>query len=76
MFVFHAKKYLEELQTYAPEMAKCCKQAFEKNESDLDFLRIDCDSFTKCPSDSIDFAVMEKTKHAVVLPLDVWGDVG
>ncbi|MGC9337942.1 MAG: mannose-1-phosphate guanylyltransferase/mannose-6-phosphate isomerase, partial [Candidatus Cloacimonadia bacterium] len=77
MFVFHAKKYLEELQTYAPEMAECCKQAFAKVESDLDFRRIDCDSFTKCPSDSIDFAVMEKTKHAAVIPLDVgWNDVG
>jgi len=77
MFVFRARRYLEELERLAPAIAAACRKAFEGAKSDLDFTRIDPKAFASCPSDSIDYAVMEKTKDAVVVPLDAgWSDVG
>ena len=77
MFVFRARRYLEELERHAPAIAAACRNAFEKSKSDLDFTRIDANTFEGCPSDSIDYAVMEKTADAVVVPLDAgWSDVG
>ncbi len=77
MFVFRARRYLEELERLAPPIAAACRKAFEGSKSDLDFTRIDPKAFASCPSDSIDYAVMEKTKEAVVVPLDAgWSDVG
>ena len=77
MFLFSARRYLEELDALAPEIARVCRGAFESAKSDLDFTRIDAKIFEGCPSDSIDYAVMEKTAHAVVVPLDAgWSDVG
>jgi mannose-1-phosphate guanylyltransferase/mannose-6-phosphate isomerase len=77
MFMFRAKRYLQELERFAPQIAKACKDAFEGSKADLDFVRIDAAAFEKCPSDSIDYAVMEKTNDAVVVPLDAgWSDVG
>ena len=77
MFLFKASKYLEELEQYHPEMLYACKTALEKAAADLDFLRLDKETFTACPSDSIDYAVMEKTTSAAVVPLDAgWSDVG
>lgn len=77
MFMFRASRYLQELEKFAPEIAKVCRAAFESAKSDLDFTRIEPKLFEKCPSDSIDYAVMEKTADAVVVPLDAgWSDVG
>jgi mannose-1-phosphate guanylyltransferase/mannose-6-phosphate isomerase len=77
MFVFRAKRYLEELEKFAPEIAKASRESFESAKSDLDFTRVNAERFAACPSDSIDYAVMEKTSDAVVVPLDAgWSDVG
>jgi len=77
MFVFRARRYLDELERLAPQIATACRAAFEGAKRDLDFTRIDAGAFAACPSDSIDYAVMEKTDDAVVVPLDAgWSDVG
>jgi len=77
MFMFHARRYLEELERWAPQIARVCRAASEAATADLDFIRIDAKTFASCPSDSIDYAVMEKTGDAVVVPLDAgWSDVG
>jgi mannose-1-phosphate guanylyltransferase / mannose-6-phosphate isomerase len=77
MFMFRAGRYLQELERFAPQIARVCRAAFDGAKSDLDFMRIDPKSFENCPSDSIDYAVMEKTSDAVVVPLDAgWSDVG
>ena len=77
MFVFQASRYLSELGAFAPDILSASTAAFESAHSDLDFVRIDKEAFTKCRSESIDYAVMEKTKDALVLPIDVgWSDVG
>ena len=77
MFLFRARRYLEELGKYQPAMLKACREAFEAGRQDLDFTRVDSALFERCPSDSIDYAVMEKTADAVVAPLDAgWSDVG
>ncbi|MEZ4484830.1 MAG: mannose-1-phosphate guanylyltransferase/mannose-6-phosphate isomerase [Syntrophotaleaceae bacterium] len=77
MFLFRASRYLEELEKFAPEMLSCCRRALRQAEQDLDFLRLDAEAFSACPKDSIDYAVMEKTDAAAVIPLDAgWNDVG
>ena len=77
MFLFRARRYLEELERFAPEMARVCAEAFAAARSDLDFTRIARERFEACPADSIDYAVMEKTDDAVVVPLDAgWSDIG
>ena len=77
MFLFRASRYLEELQRHAPDIAEACRRAVAGGRRDLDFVRIDTDAFAACRSDSIDYAVMEKTSDAVVVPLDAgWSDVG
>jgi mannose-1-phosphate guanylyltransferase/mannose-6-phosphate isomerase len=77
MFVFKASRYLAELAAFAPDILEATKAAFAAAKTDLDFVRIDKAAFEKCRSDSIDYAVMEKTRDAVVLPLDAgWSDVG
>jgi len=77
MFVFKASRYLAELQKFAPDILEACTAAYKAAKADLDFVRIDKAEFIKCRSESIDYAVMEKTKDAIVLPLDVgWSDVG
>jgi mannose-1-phosphate guanylyltransferase/mannose-6-phosphate isomerase len=77
MFVFKAREYLDELQKYAPDIREASKAALDAARADLDFVRIDKVCFERCRSDSIDYAVMEKTHSAVVLPLDAgWSDVG
>lgn len=77
MFVFKASAYLAQLQKLQPEILGACKQALVKAKRDADFVRIDADAFASCPSDSIDYAVMEKTENAAVVPLDAgWSDVG
>jgi mannose-1-phosphate guanylyltransferase/mannose-6-phosphate isomerase len=77
MFFFKASVFLAELEKAAPEMLAACRKAWEGRSSDLDFTRLDTEAFAACPSDSIDYAVMEKTDRAVVIPLDAgWSDVG
>ena len=77
MFLFGARRYLEELQRYAPAIAGACAEAFAASTADLDFTRVDKPLFQSCPADSIDYAVMEKTSDAVVVPLAAgWSDVG
>jgi mannose-1-phosphate guanylyltransferase/mannose-6-phosphate isomerase len=77
MFVFKAGRFLSELRNFAPDILEACTAAYQAAKSDLDFVRIDNAEFIKCRSESIDYAVMEKTKDALVLPLDVgWSDVG
>jgi mannose-1-phosphate guanylyltransferase/mannose-6-phosphate isomerase len=77
MFLFEARRYLEELKQLEPAMYAACEQAVHKATQDLDFTRVDLESFKACPSNSIDYAVMEKTKNAVVVPLSAgWSDVG
>ena len=77
MFLFKARRYLEELAKHAPAMLEATKAAVSAAKSDLDFLRVDAAAFAQCPADSIDYAVMEKTDSAAVVPLDAgWSDVG
>lgn len=77
MFMFRASRYIEELRLFAPDILSSCMKAFKGARSDLDFTRLDEEAFAGCRSDSIDYAVMEKTGSAVVLPLDAgWNDIG
>jgi len=77
MFVFKARRYLTELGALAPDILAATQAAYEKAKTDLDFVRVDKAAFEKCRAESIDYAVMEKTRDAVVLPLDAgWSDVG
>jgi mannose-1-phosphate guanylyltransferase/mannose-6-phosphate isomerase len=77
MFLFKARRYLDELARFAPDIDAACRKAYETASRDLDFTRIDAAQFEACRSDSIDYAVMEKTADAVVVPLDAgWSDVG
>jgi mannose-1-phosphate guanylyltransferase/mannose-6-phosphate isomerase len=77
MFLFRAERFLAELTRFRPEIAAATEAAVRLGYSDLDFCRLHEDSFNACPSDSIDYAVMEHTGHAVVVPADIgWSDVG
>ncbi|MDQ1118522.1 MULTISPECIES: mannose-1-phosphate guanylyltransferase/mannose-6-phosphate isomerase [Pseudoxanthomonas] len=77
MFLFKASRYVEELEKFNPQMVSAVRESLAKAKRDGDFIRLDKDAFTASPSDSIDYAVMEKTADAKVLPLDVgWNDVG
>lgn len=77
MFMFKASIYLQELEKFNPSIVKNAKNAIRESKNDLDFVRLDKASFEQCPEDSIDYAVMEKTEHAVVVPLNAnWNDVG
>ena len=77
MFLMKASRYLEKLEKYEPEILKACRLSIKDVKHDLDFIRIDAEEFAKCPSESIDYAVMEKTDSTVVVPLDAgWSDIG
>jgi mannose-1-phosphate guanylyltransferase/mannose-6-phosphate isomerase len=77
MFLFKASRYLEELATHAPAMLQAVRDAWAAATVDLDFVRIDRDAFAKVPDDSIDYAVMEKTQRAAVIPVScAWSDIG
>lgn len=76
-FMFKASVFLTELKLYSPEIFHCCEKAMKTLDHDHDFIRIDTEEFLKCPDNSIDYAVMEQTQHAVVIPMDAgWSDVG
>ncbi|CEO38474.1 mannose-1-phosphate guanylyltransferase/mannose-6-phosphate isomerase [Photobacterium kishitanii] len=77
MFIMKASIYLSELKKHNKNIYDVCKKAFESAYLDLDFIRIPEDIFSECPDESIDYAVMEKTDKAVVIPMDSgWSDVG
>ena len=77
MFLFKASRYLEELAKYRPDIYEACHLSMKDTLNDNDFLRVDGVTFDACPSDSIDYAVMEKTEDAVVVPMDAgWSDIG
>jgi mannose-1-phosphate guanylyltransferase/mannose-6-phosphate isomerase len=77
MFMFQASLYLTELARFKPEIAAAAEAAVRTGYRDLDFCRLDEAAFTGSPSDSIDYAVMERTRDAVVVPADIgWNDVG
>ena len=77
MFVFSAKVYLEELKNFRPEILRLSQEAYEASAQDLDFIRLDEAIFKTCPSESIDYAVMENTKKAAVVSLNAgWNDLG
>ncbi|MFO1421542.1 MAG: mannose-1-phosphate guanylyltransferase/mannose-6-phosphate isomerase [Candidatus Competibacteraceae bacterium] len=77
MFMFRASAFLAELERFAPAMLAACQQALAAGRAERDFLWLDRAAFVACPKDSIDYAVMEKTERAVVMPLTVgWNDVG
>lgn len=77
MFLFQAKSFLAEMERLQPRMLACCRDALAHGHQDLDFIRLGEPAFLACPSDSIDYAVMEKATSAAVVPVDMgWSDVG
>ena len=77
MFLFSAAELLLEMEIHAPDILQQCRLAFERISPDLDFLRIPDAEFAACRSESIDYALMEKTSRAAVVPLDAgWNDLG
>ena len=77
MFAFSAGRLLEELGKHRADILTATRTAWEKAKRDLDFLRLDEPAFAACPAESIDYAVMEKTDAAAVIPVDIdWSDVG
>ena len=77
IFLFRASRYLEELKEFRPDIYKACNAAFKGSELDLDFCRVNKVAFESCKSESIDYAVMEKTQGAVVVPVKIgWSDIG
>jgi mannose-1-phosphate guanylyltransferase / mannose-6-phosphate isomerase len=77
MFVLSAARYLEELRRLRPDIAAGADAAWAARARDLDFLRLDAEAFSACPSESIDYAVMERTSSAVAVEADIgWSDVG
>lgn len=77
MFLFKASAFLQELEKHRPDILAACQQADHTSYPDLDFIRLDKAVFELCPDESIDYAVMEPTDKAVVVPMDAqWSDVG
>ncbi len=77
MFLFQAGQLLAEMERHAPDVVDACRAALANGQADLDFFRLDAAAFAKAPSISIDYAVMERTSIAAVVPCDMgWTDVG
>lgn len=77
MFMFRASVFLDELKKYRPDIHSASEHAWHRARKDLEFIRLEQESFAACPSESVDYAVMEKTSNAVVVPLEAgWNDVG
>jgi len=77
MFMFTAAAFLEALRQHAPAIYEASEAAYRSARRDLDFIRAGTEAFERCPSDSIDYAIMEKVDNAVVIPADIgWSDVG
>ena len=77
MFMFKTVKFLQELEQFSPEIYANTQRSVAESKRDMNFIRVEQETFEHCPSDSIDYAVMEKTLDAVVIPIDAgWSDVG
>ena len=77
MFMFRASRYLQELETFRPDILAACRAALAGGSQDMHFTRVDEAAFAACPDNSVDYAVMEKTSDAVMVPLDAgWSDIG
>ena len=77
MFMFRASRYLQELERFQPKIVSVCREALAGGKQDMHFTRVDSSIFVTSPDDSIDYAVMEKTSDAVMVPLDAgWSDIG
>lgn len=77
IFLFKARVYLNELKKHQPEIYSHCKNSFQSSQIDNSFIRPHKAEFVKCPDESIDYAVMEKTEHAAIVPADIgWSDIG
>jgi mannose-1-phosphate guanylyltransferase/mannose-1-phosphate guanylyltransferase/mannose-6-phosphate isomerase len=77
MFLFRASDLIDEMQHLRPDILDACTKALDFAKNDLDFIRLDPEAFSACPSDSIDYAVMEQTDKAAVIPADIdWSDIG
>jgi mannose-1-phosphate guanylyltransferase/mannose-6-phosphate isomerase len=77
IFLFPARVYLDELERLRPDMVAACRQALATAQRDSDFIRLGKDAFSTCAADSIDYAVMEHTRRAAVVPVSMgWSDVG
>ena len=77
MFLFTAQAYLDELERYEPGLCDACWAAIERGAEDLDFFRLEPEAFAAVPSKSIDYAVMEHTQSAAVVPAQIgWNDIG
>ena len=77
IFLFPARLYLDELERLRPDMVGACRRALETAQRDSDFVRLGRESFSGCPADSIDYAVMEQTRRAAIVPVSMgWSDVG
>jgi len=77
IFLFPARLYVDELERLRPDMVAACRRALADGQRDSDFIRLDKEAFSACDSDSIDYAVMEKTHRAAVVPVAMgWSDIG
>lgn len=77
MFMFRADRVLSELERFVPDIVAACRKAVDEGRKDLDFFRLGKEAFSACPSDSIDYAVMEKTDRGAMIPLSAgWNDLG
>ena len=77
IFLFKSSRYLEELKAHRPDIYHACEKAMAAIQFDADFVRVNKSAFEACPDESVDYAVMEKTTQAVVVPTDCgWSDVG
>lgn len=77
MFMFKASEYLSVLKQFAPEIEESTGESIQAASVDMDFIRVGVDAFNACPSDSIDYAIMENSRNAIVVPADIgWDDVG
>ena len=77
IFLFPVGLYLSELERLRPDMLEACRAALAASKAETDFVRLDKDAFAACPSDSIDYAVMEHTDAAAIVPVSMgWSDLG
>jgi mannose-1-phosphate guanylyltransferase/mannose-6-phosphate isomerase len=77
IFLFRADQYLKALEQHAPDILDACRAAHGGRQDDLDFLRVDAEAFAGCRGESIDYAVMEHSRDAAVIPMDPgWSDIG
>ena len=77
MFIFNPSQVLDDLKIFSPEIVDTCEKALTSGRDDLDFFRLDPETFSSCSADSIDYALMERTERGVVVPLDAgWDDLG